>query len=132
MAKQNDRRDHSMIRESGSTAQVLNLAFVYERHGQEADYQENPLFRHRRLNQSVIIKHTVRAEERAFFTYPVATATKVVLPFASTNLRLGGASFLVGQNDLPRLIGGYSETHMLETDLEMLQVLDRCRRLIRS
>ena len=80
MAKQNDRRDHSMIRESGSTAQVLNLAFVYERHGQEADYQENPLFRHRRLNQSVIIKHTVRAEERAFFTYPVATATKVVLP----------------------------------------------------
>ncbi len=128
MAKPNDRRDLSMIRESGSTARVLNLAFVHERHGDEPGYQEHPLFRNRRLNQAVIIKHTVRAEERVYFIRPEATATKVVLPFASTDLRLGGASFFVGQTDLPRLmretIGGYNDPIVLEADLEMLQVLD--------
>jgi len=128
VAKANDRRDLSMIRESGSTARVLNLAFVHERHGEEPDYQEHPLFRNRRLNQSVIIKHTVRAEERAYFPRPVATATKVVLPFASTDLRLGGASFFVGQTDLARLmrdtLGGYNDPFVLEADMEMLRVID--------
>lgn len=128
MAKPNDRRDLSMIRESGSTARVLNLAFVFERYGHEPEYLERPLFKNRRLNQAVIIKHTVRADERSYFARPVATATKVVLPFASTDLRLGGASFFVGQTDLERLmretIGGYSDPAVLEADMEMLRMLD--------
>lgn len=128
MARTNDRRDLSMIRESGSTARVLNLAFVAERHGETPEYAEKPLFKNRRLNRAVIIKHTVRAHERSLFSRPRSTATKVVLPFASGDLRIGGASFFVGQHDIERLmveaVGGYSDPLVLAADMELLTVLD--------
>ncbi|MDX2234805.1 MAG: hypothetical protein NW200_09925 [Hyphomonadaceae bacterium] len=128
MAKQNDRRDLSMIRESGSTARVLNLAFIHERHGHTPEHAEQPLFKNRRLNQAVIVKHALRPEERTLFTRPPQTATKVVLPFAATDLRLGGASFFVGQSDLERLlretVGGYEEALVLAADMELLAMLD--------
>lgn len=117
-----------MIRESGSTARVLNLAFVNERHGDTPEHAAQPLFRNKRLNTAVIIKHTVRPEERAMFARPPKTATKIVLPFAATDLRLGGASFFVGQHDLERLIretvGGYGDPLVLAADMEMLAMLD--------
>lgn len=117
-----------MIRESGSTARVLNLAFIHERFGDTPEHGEQPLFRNRRLNQAVIIKHAVRPQERALFARPPQTATKVVLPFAATDLRLGGASFFVGQADMERLlretVGGYSDASMLQADIELLEMLD--------
>lgn len=128
MAKANDRRDLSMIRESGSTARVLNLAFIAERHGDTPEHAEAPLFKNKRLNTSVIIKHAVRPEERSAFARPPRTATKVVMPFAATDLRLGGASFFVGQIDMERLmretVGGYSDPLVLASDVEMLGTLD--------
>lgn len=128
MAKSNDRRDLSMIRQSGSTARVLNLADVADRHGETPEYLERPLFKNRRLNRAVIIKHTVRPHERALFGRRRSTATKVVLPFAAGDLRIGGASFFAGQHDIHRVmtdaVGGYSDSLMLAADLELLSVLD--------
>jgi CRP-like cAMP-binding protein len=128
LARTSDRRDLSMIRESGSTARVLNLAYVAERHGDTPEYAAQPLFRNKRLNRAVIIKHAVRPHERGQFSRPVTTATKVVLPFASQDLRLGGASFFVGQNDMERLmretVGGYGDADALAADMELLAMLD--------
>lgn len=128
MARTSDRRDLSMIRESGSTTRVLNLAFIAERHGDTPEHADKPLFRNKRLNRAVIIKHTVRAHERALFAKPVSRATKVVLPFAAGDLRLGGASFFVGQSDLERLmretLGGYADNNILAADMYLLGVLD--------
>jgi hypothetical protein len=117
-----------MIRESGSTARVLNLAFIAERHGDTPEHAERPLFRNKRLNTSVIIKHAVRPEERTAFASPPGTATKVVLPFATTDLRLGGASLFVGQTDMDRImrdvVGGYADPSVFAHDKEVLEMLD--------
>ncbi len=57
-----------------------------------------------------------------------ANATKVVLPFATSDLSLGGSSFFVGQRDVERLlresVGGYGDEAQLARDLEILRVVD--------
>ena len=88
-------RNLALIRESGSTARVLNLALVNDKFGETEEHAANPLFRSKRLNRAVILKHALRGAERdAFKTTPVC-ATKVILPFASGELELGGMSFFV-------------------------------------
>jgi hypothetical protein len=117
-----------MIRESGSTARVLNLAYINEKFGDTPEHGQHPLFQNRRLNTSVIIKHAVRPDERSLFARPPQTSTKIVVPFAATDLRLGGASFFVGQLDMERLmretVGGYNDPAVLSADMEMLAMLD--------
>lgn len=127
MRQKDGRRDLSLIRASGSTARVLNLALAYERFGETEDYKNKPLFRNPRLNRALILKHVVRPHERELFTRPTTTATKVILPYAAQELELGGISFMVNEIRFERLlkdaVGGYtSDTDML-ADAELLRVL---------
>jgi hypothetical protein len=121
------RRDLSLIRASGSTARVLNLALAFERFGETEDYQKKPLFRNARLNRALILKHVIRAHERELFTRPITTATKVILPYAAAELELGGISFMVGEIRFERLlkdaVGGYTSDLDLQADAELLRVL---------
>jgi hypothetical protein len=91
------RRDLSLIRASGSTARVLNLALAYERYGETEEYKNKPLFKNPRLNRCLILKHVLRPHERDLFTRPLTVGTKVILPYAATELELGGTSFMVGE-----------------------------------
>lgn len=126
MAK-DGRRDLSLIRASGSTARVLNLALTYERFGDTEDYQNKPLFRNPRLNRALILKHVVRPNERDLFTRPVTSATKVILPYAATELELGGISFMVNEIRFEKLlrdaVGGYDDESMFIADAELLRVM---------
>ncbi|MGE0047071.1 MAG: hypothetical protein AB7T08_15040 [Hyphomonadaceae bacterium] len=128
MHKPIGRRDLSLIRESGSTARVINLGLIYERFGQEPEHAAQPMFANKRLNRALILKHTLRPDEREYFQRPPITATKIVLPFASSDLRLGGASLMVAQIGFDRSmtqgVGGYDDHAALEADIEMLQLLD--------
>lgn len=121
------RRDLSLIRASGSTARVLNLALVFERHGENEDYLNKPLFRNLRLNRSLIVKHVVRPHERELFARPTTIATKVILPYAVTQLELGGTSFMVDEMRFESLLregaGGYKVPADLTADAELLRVL---------
>ncbi|MEZ5961902.1 MAG: hypothetical protein R3C30_15990 [Hyphomonadaceae bacterium] len=127
MRNTDGRRDLSLIRASGSTARVLNLALAHERFGHLEDYDSKPLFRNRRLNRSLILKHVVRPNERELFTRPTASATKVILPYASSDLTLGGVSFMVGEMRFDKVVretvGGYTSDGDLLADLELLRVL---------
>ena len=60
MRSKDGRRDLSLIRSSGSTARVLNLALVYERFGQTEEYSAKPMFKNPRLNRALILKHEER------------------------------------------------------------------------
>jgi hypothetical protein len=121
------RRDLSLIRNSGSTARVLNLALVYERFGETEDFSARPLFKNKRLNRCLIVKHVLRSNERDLFTRPVTAATKVILPYAATELGLGGVSFLVGESKFERLmrdtVGGYHNDADFLADFELLKVI---------
>lgn len=127
MRTKDGRRDLSLIRASGSTARVLNLALVFERFGENEDYAAKPMFRNTRLNRALILKHVLRPHERELFTRPTTCATKVILPYAAAELSLGGVSFMVNEQRFERLlrdaVGGYEEEAHLQSDVELLRVL---------
>lgn len=127
MRNADGRRDLSLIRASGSTARVLNLALAYERFGETEDYLAKPMFRNKRLNRALIIKHVVRAHERDLFTRPVTSATKVILPYSAKELELGGVSFMVGERRFERImrdtVEGYDNESDFQADMELLRVL---------
>jgi hypothetical protein len=121
------RRDLSLIRASGSTARVLNLALVFERFGESEAFNAKPLFRHARLNRALIVKHVLRPHERDLFLRPMTCATKVILPYAASELALGGVSFMVGEQRFERLlrdaVGGYEDEANFQSDVELMRVL---------
>lgn len=92
------------MRETGSTSRVINLAAIHALHGATAEWAQKPLFRNKRLNTSIILKHAVRPHEKALFARAPVTATKIILPFALSDLRIGGASIFVGQIDFAKAI----------------------------
>lgn len=125
---QKGRRDLSLIRESGSTARVLNLPLIFQTAGATEEYLARPLFRNRRLNKSLVLKHTLRAADREIVSRRGTTATKVVLPFAAEDLGLGGTSFFVGQRDFERVlrnsVGAYTDETDFVHDIEVLTIID--------
>ena len=125
--RKDGRRDLSLIRNSGSTARVLNLALVYERFGETEEFSAKPLFKNKRLNRCLIVKHVLRANERELFTRPMTAATKVIMPYAATELGLGGVSFLVGESKFEKLmrdtVGSYHDEADFQADFELLKVI---------
>ncbi len=121
------RRDLSLIRASGSTARVLNLALVFERFGQSEDFAERPLFRNHKLNRALILKHAVRAHERPLFERPEPHTTKIVFPYSATELGIGGASLMVGERKFTQLlrkaVGAEADKDDFEADCELLTLL---------
>lgn len=121
------RRDLSLIRASGSTARVLNLALVYERFGESEAFRANPLFRSPQLNRALIIKHVLREQERALFERPETHTTKIVFPYSATELGLGGTSILVGERrfeqNLRQALGASMAQHEFVADLDLITLL---------
>jgi hypothetical protein len=127
MKKLDGRRDLSLVRASGSTARVLNLALIHERFGETEDYQKNPLFKCRQLNRTLILKHALRQHERDLFDRPMTVATKLILPYASGELGLGGVSVLIGERRFEKMVreavGKDVDEASVLSDIELLRVL---------
>jgi hypothetical protein len=120
-------RDLSLIRASGSTARVLNLALVFERFGESTEFLSRPLFRCQRLNRSLILKHALRPNERALFENPEPHTTKIVFPYSPTELSIGGTSVMLGEKRFDQLIrkavGEDVSDSDYSSDFELLCVL---------
>ncbi len=118
-------RSLAYIRESASTARVLNLHRVFERFGATEEWASAPLFRSPRLNTAFIVKHTLRADERESLKIERFTGTKVIFPLAKDDLRLGGLSMFVEQSDfavaIEEALGKDADPEMIATDVEILQ-----------
>ncbi|MBL8550134.1 MAG: hypothetical protein JNJ73_09110 [Hyphomonadaceae bacterium] len=116
----------ALIRESGSTSRVLNLPLIAERHGETPEYKAKPLFRNPRLNTALILKHVVRPAERGCFGTAPINSTKIVLPFSSAELRLGGRSLFYGERNFERVLRDAlgAQKDDLAHDLELLRLLD--------
>lgn len=127
MARQADRRDLSLVRESASTTRVLDLAFIHQRFGESEEYLQRPLFKSTQLNTCIIMKHALRVNERRLFNGLRVTATKIVFPFSKSDLRLGGAGVFVGEPDFERTLKGrleYSQPGGFDADIDLLLLLD--------
>lgn len=125
--KSDGRRDLALIRESGSTARVLNLALTFERFGAEPEYAEQPLFKNAKLNRALIVKHAVRRHERELFERPEPNTTKIIFPYSATELGLGGTSVMVGERKFEGLlraaIGNFADEAAFHNDLELINAL---------
>ena len=127
MSNPDGRRDLSLIRASGSTARVLNLALVFERFGETEEYNEKPLFQTKQLNRALLLKHVLRAHERDLFDRPMRTATKVILPYSAKELELGGVSIFVGERRYDKMLKGAvrgdQDIQAFEADIDLLRSL---------
>jgi hypothetical protein len=109
-----------------STSRVLNLFRIGQENHALPEYSEKPLFISPVINKTFLLKHRTRADETYLFSSPRTVATKVIIPFDSTDLRAGGRSLFVdqrGYTDMLRQAGNYSPEN-LERDLTVLRLLN--------
>ena len=121
-----DVRNLANLGDTASTSRVLNLSQIFTASGRTEGYVDSPFFRNSQLNKALVIKHTLRAGERELFTHPRRTATKIILPFDASDLRLGGRSIFVNQTGFVNFTRTYFNHDTLATnpDLQILQHID--------
>ena len=85
------------INDTGSSMRVLDLVKINQIYGQTESYKTQPLFNSRILNQAIIIKHRLRANEIEMFDSPRTVATKLIIPIDRNDLRSGGQYLFLGQ-----------------------------------
>jgi hypothetical protein len=116
------------LKTSGSTGRIVNLVSAFEKHGTTTDYASHPMFLNPKLNRAIILKHTLRANERHLVADKRLTVTKLILPFQTTELSLGGYSFFLNEPGFDRKlsthIGVQFDCPDLARDLKVLNILD--------
>ena len=125
-ANNRDVRNLANLGETASTSRVLNLAQVHLASSKEKEYQLKPFFRDSQLNKCLIVKHTLRANERELFGRSKRTATKIILPFDPVDLRLGGRSMFVNQVGFDSFCRSYFNLDDAagNNDVQLLRLLD--------
>lgn len=117
-------RNLANLRDSASTARVLNLSTVYDEHGHTEAWRAQPLFQYPALNRSLIIKHRLRRDEMDRFRLRRHVATKIVLPIDSGDLRVGGRYLFIGEIGFDKTmqqVFGIGPDH---PDLHTLNIMD--------
>jgi hypothetical protein len=112
---------------TASSSRVLNLAQIALAQSGNPSHASAPLFHSVTMNNAIVLKHRLRADETYLFAEPRAVATKVIIPFERTDLRVGGRSFFVGQRGWQesfREAGNYAGRFDMKHDLDVLTLLD--------
>ncbi|ESQ84823.1 hypothetical protein AEAC466_07130 [Asticcacaulis sp. AC466] len=100
-------RNLANLNRTWSSCRVLNLAKLYTAYNENEDYIAKPMFEHSALNRAVILKHTLRLDERDLFPNGRRTVTKIILPYDPYDLKLGGRSFFYRQTQFETLMRSY-------------------------
>lgn len=115
------------LRPTASTTRALDLALVQEKFGETEDFLKRPFFDNTTLNKSLILKHALRRNERDIFRDGRLSATKVLFPFAATDLSMGGEFLFVGEPDFVKKLTaklGVQGASNIESDLNVLAIVD--------
>ncbi len=127
MRKATGVRSLELLHKNGSTSRVLNLLRVAEKHIEDPEFLEKPVFKNMRLNRSFILKHHVRSDEAYLMVRRQKISTKIIFPLINDMLSLGGQSVIIGQKNFKQIICeacGQTELELAE-DLETLAILDK-------
>jgi hypothetical protein len=111
-----------------SSNRVLNLNEIGLRNANNPAHNSKPLFLSPVLNHAIILKHRLRANEADLFMDLRPVATKIIVPFERKNLRSGGRSMYVDQNDFEQLFreaGNYKDETELARDLVVIRLIDK-------
>ena len=124
MARRLEHRSLALVSKTASTARVLNLAALAAQYGADPEYRAEPFFKTPLLNTCLILKHSVRKNERSLFAAPHFIATKVIVPFDATNLALGGRTVFVGQAGWVDQLSALGDGEAMQRDCAVLTALD--------
>ena len=116
-------RSLEVLQQTASTSRLLNLLAIAKEHGKTPEYRTEPFFRNHLLNQSLILKHRLRDDERFVFSSEKHAATKVIIPFDRQDLTLGGKSFFVGQRGWTGIVNELTGREDSQ-DISLLGALD--------
>ncbi|HWY61526.1 MAG TPA: hypothetical protein VNW15_06470 [Rhizomicrobium sp.] len=123
-----DRTVRSLTSLNGaSSSRVLNLLAIGLAQAENEGHRKAPLFESPVINNSIILKHRLRADEIDMFPVRRVLATKVIIPFERKDLRVGGQSLFVGQQGfeaLLREVGNYADDSGMKRDLDVLRMID--------
>jgi hypothetical protein len=110
-----------------SSARVLDLHSLALDEGEDPLHREKPMFAHPVLNRTIIVKHHPRPGEFESSSERGAIVTKVIFPFDSSDLDLGGQFLLVDDPELPDLLARHLDWLAIDMkrDLAVLRLLDR-------
>jgi hypothetical protein len=112
---------------NASSNRVLNLIKIGAANAENEKHQRAPFFESKILNNSIIIKHRLRADEVDLFVIRRALATKIVIPFERSDLGMGGQSLFIGQRgfeDLLQDVGNYKDRLEMKRDLDVMRLID--------
>jgi hypothetical protein len=112
---------------SASSNRVLNLIAINDANVDNEKHRTAPMFDSKVLNNSIILKHRLRADEVDLFVSPRAIATKIIVPFERSDLRMGGQSFFIGQRGYEELlqeVGNYKDRSEMKRDLDVMHLFD--------
>ena len=110
-----------------STSRVLNLMAIARANADNPDHKGKPLFASPVFNRAMILRHRVRGDESYLFDARRSVATKIIVPFDDSDLKLGGRSFFIdqrGYQETMREFGNYRDDNGFERDLEILRLID--------
>jgi hypothetical protein len=119
-------RKLSRLEDSAASSRVLNLVAIWKENARLPNYLDHPLLESRVLNRSIIVKHHLRANERAYFNHHRLTATKIIIPIDLDNLESGGYSIFIGERNYEALITKILGPHSRQNarDRVVLAMLD--------
>ena len=119
-------RNLAHLNVTASSHRVLNLSKIWLMNQDNEDYAARPMFENSGLNRAIILKHTLRMDERHLFGPGRTTVTKIILPFDARDLTLGGRSFFFRQMRFEDLMSSYlgiDDIHR-SRDVDILRCLD--------
>jgi hypothetical protein len=123
-----DRTVRSLSALSGaSSSRVLNLLAIGLAQKDNPAHSAAPLFESVIINHAILLKHRLRADEMDMFTGRRVLATKLIVPFERTDLKVGGRSLFVGQRGFEQLlqeVGNYRDTADMKRDADVLRLID--------
>jgi len=119
-------RNLAHLNVTASSHRVLNLSKIWLHNQDNEDYAARPMFENSGLNRAIILKHTLRMDERHLFGPGRTTVTKIILPFDARDLTLGGRSFFFRQMRFEELMSSYlgiDDIHR-NRDVDILRCFD--------
>ena len=106
---------------------MLNLCAIAAAENLPPEHRTAPFFLSPVINEAIVLKHRLRADETDVFKKSRAVATKIIIPFERSDLRVGGRSFFVGQRGFESTlssVGNYMSTEAMRRDVEVLRLID--------
>lgn len=120
-----------LLSQSAGSSRVLNLILLNDKIEEEDEAPAKlPFFQSEVLNDAIVLKSRLQGSEKDLFSDYRASATKLLLPYDTSNLRVGGKATFIGETEFPAIMRDHcgidlnAQDASLHRDIDVLNLLD--------